>query len=175
MAVNETEAPPEVPAVRMDKSRDFATVHGERIPGSVHAAVHFYQNNLPFDSQGMLIHDHADFELGALKPSAHALMIRARAEKLMQKAAKRAKPAGEGGEVAPDGDGEEEGDKPPANLGQWARGEARVPWPEVTQAIARRFFKRVSNKRDAIELLVVERVVAKGELSDEHRKLIEAE
>lgn len=172
MAVDAIEAPPEVPAVRMDKSRDFATVHGERVPGSPHANVHFYQNGLPFDSQGILIHDHDDFELGKDKPSAHALMIRARAENLIQKAAKRVKPAGESG-VAAEDEIEEDGDKGPANLEQWARGEVRVPWPEVTQAIARRFSKRVSNKRDAIELLVVERVVAKGELSDEHRKLID--
>lgn len=173
---SETElAPPDVPVVRMDKSSDYATVHGERAPGSVHAAVHFYQNNLPFDAQGFLIHDHDDFELKSPKPSKHALMIRERAEKLMARAAKRSKPKVEGEEAIADGDGEEqnEDDKGPANLEAWARGEARVPWNEVTQAIARRFSKRVSNKRDAIELMLVERIVAKGDLSDEHRKLVD--
>jgi hypothetical protein len=158
--------------VRMDKSRDYATVHGERIPGDPHAAVHFTQNALPFDAQGILITDHPVFEPGIEKPSKHAITLRDRAEKLIAKAIKSAKPKveGETAEVEDDDGGADNG---PANLETWARGESKVPWNEVTQAIAKRFSRRVSNKHDAIELLVEDRVVARGDLSDEHRKLLD--
>lgn len=161
------------PVVRMDRSRDFATVTGERTPDSAHHALHFIQNGLPFDSEGMLIHDHVFFEPHkGDQPSKQAAVLRERAKKLFDKAAKNARPRVEG-EPAPEGDEDEEGDKSPANLEQWARGEVRVPWQEVTQAIARRFGKRVANKRDAIDLLLEERVVAKAHLSEEHRKLVD--
>lgn len=158
--------------VRMDKSRDYATCHGERTSGNSHAAVHFYQNELPFDAQGILIFDHPDFEPESEKPSAKAIRLRERVEKLMAKAIKSARPKAEGNssEVEDDDSGTSDG---PANLEMWARGEVRVPWNEVTQAIAKRFSRRVSNKHDAIELLVQERVVSMGELSDEHRKLLD--
>lgn len=158
--------------VRMDKSRDHATVHGERIPGDPHAAVHFTQNGLPFDAQGILIIDHPVFEPDSEKPSKHAIQLRERADKLMTKAIKSAKPKveGEAADVDNDDGGTDDG---PANLETWARGEAKVPWNEVTQAIAKRFSRRVSNKHDAIELLVEERVVSRGDLSDEHRKLLD--
>lgn len=160
------------PVVRMDRSRDFGTVTGERTPDSVHATLHFIQNGLPFDSEGMLIHDHVFFEADKEKPSKNALLLRDRAEKLIQKAIKNARPRVEG-EPVPEGEEEEEEQKGPANLEEWARGEARVPWQEVTQAIARRFGKRVANKTDAITLLLEERVVAKANLSEEHRKLVD--
>lgn len=161
------------PMVRMDRSRDFATVTGERTPDSVHHALHFIQNGLPFDSEGILIPDHVFFEPEkGNKPSKQGAILRERADKLIQRAAKAARPRVEG-EPPPEGEEDGDGDKGPANLEAWARGEARVPWQEVSQAIARRFSRRVSSRRDAIDLLLVERVVAKAELSEEHRKLID--
>lgn len=158
--------------VRMDKSRDHAFVMGERVPGNSHQTTHYYQNGLPFDSQGILIHDHPDFEPEAEKPSKRAQDLRAKATKLAQRAIKQATPRQEGEEPDPDAEPEEKG---PVNLEQWARGEARVPWQEVSQAIARRFSKRVANKADAVELLLKERVVSMAQLSDEHRKLVDGD
>lgn len=161
------------PVVRMDRSRDFGTVTGERTPDSVHATLHFIQNGLPFDSEGVLITDHVFFEPHkGDQPSKQAAVLRDRAEKLIQKVAKSARPRVEG-EPVPEGEETEEKQDGPANLEMWVRGEARVPWQEVTQAIARRFGRRVANKRDAIELLLEEKVVARAQLSEEHRKLID--
>lgn len=162
----------QAPTVRMDRSRDFATCHGERTPDSVHATLHFIQNGLPFDSEGILITDHAFFEPMKDKPSKNALLLRERADKLVEKALKSAQPRVEG-EPATEGDADDGKSDGPANLEAWARGEARVPWQEVSQAIARRFGRRVANKRDAIDLLLEERVVAKAHLSEEHRKLVD--
>lgn len=160
------------PVVRMDRSRAFGTVTGERTPDSVHHALHFIQNGLPFDSEGVMILDHTFFEKDKQHPSKLALQLRDRAETLIQKAIKSAKPRVEG-EPAPAGEDNEEKQEGPANLEAWARGEASVPWQEVSQAIARRFGRRVSSKRDAIDLLLEERVVAKAHLSSEHLKLVD--
>lgn len=160
------------PVVRMDRSRAFGTVMGERTPDSEHHALHFIQNGLPFDSEGVLITDHVFFEADKQHPSKLALALRERAEKLIQKASKSAQPRIEG-EPAPDGEEIEEKQEGPANLEAWARGEVRVEWQEVSQAIAKRFGRRVSKKQDAIELLLEEKVVAKANLSEEHRKLVD--
>lgn len=166
----------QAPLVRMDRSRDFATCHGERTPDSEHATLHFIQSGLPFDSEGVLITDHAFFEPDKQNPSKRALMLRERAEKLIQTAAKQSRPRVEGEpETADETADEANGSRGSANLESWARGEARVPWQEVTQAIARRFSVRVANKQGAIELLLKERVVNMAELSDEHRKLVDGD
>ena len=169
------------PQVRMDKSRDFATVHGERLAGDPHVGVHFYQDGLPFDSSGILVADHID--LTAQTPLAEKL--RKRVARKLEKAA-QVRPARESDPSASADDDEDdetrvekdeeddEDDRPqPANLEAWARGEVDVPWQEVTQAIAKRFSKRVSNKRDALELLIEERVVAVGALSVKNRRALE--
>ena len=157
-------APQQQPIVRLDKSRDFATVHGDRPPGDPHLNVGFYQNGLPYNYEEKLIADHPEVERDPKKKEL--------AEKLLKRAAKQAK-----NKVAT---AENSGDplnlndpKAPVNLSAWARGEQDVVWQEVTNAIARRFAVRVGNKRDALELLLEEKIVAKNDLSDEHLKLLD--
>ena len=156
------------PQVRMDRSREYSTVHGERPTGDRHANVHYYQDKLPFDSRGVLLPDHPDVqEDEALKK---------RADKLVKAAAKaKSKAPGDSADADEQKvDGEvEEGS--PVNLEVWARGEGDWPWLEVTQAIARRYSRRVSNKRDALELLVSENVIAPPDLSAAHKKLLDAD
>jgi hypothetical protein len=156
--------------VRMDRGRDFSTVHGERTPGDVHAAVHFYQDRLPFDSNRFLIVDHPDI----LKdPKLQALV-----EKKLKKAEK-AKPvaAAEGTDALSDDNTEVDDDEDeeildPVNLEMWARGESEYPWTDVSQAIAQRFKRRVPSKAAAIEFLVDEKIIAVADLSKAHQKLV---
>lgn len=170
------------PKVRMDRSRDYATVHGERVPNDRHAAVFFYQDEMPFDADGFLIPDHPDFEPGVDQPSAKARKLRALADKKMAKAAKvkaRSAPpleaadpdAHASGEVESDEDDDDEDGPKEINLEAWARGEP-ANWNDVTQTIARRYKKRVNNKADAIELLVEEKVVSLDQLAPAYRKLM---
>lgn len=167
----------ETPQVRMDKSRTFSTIHGDRLDGDAHQFVHFYQDGLPFDAKGILIPDHPD----VLKdPKLQAL-----AERKMEKAAKSKpvarKPEADGlagddvdetedGDV--DGDDDGAGDDDPINLTDWAQGKQKLEWQLVTNAIAQRFHVRVGSKTHAIELLLKEGVVSKGDLSGEHAKLV---
>ena len=151
--------------VRLDRSRDYATVHGDRRPGDPHHQVHFYQYGLPFDAHGILIDDHPEVTGDPKKTAA--------AEKLMKRAAKVRieEPVGDATDEILDGEGED-GDEPVLNLEMWARGEQKWPWQKVSDAIAGRFAKRVTDKRGAVELLIEERVVSAGALSPDLRKLV---
>lgn len=172
------------PQVRMDKSRDYATTHGERLPGDRDVDVHFTQDGLPFNAAGILLSEHpmmtAETPAGA--------KLRRKVERRLEKLAK-AKPIARASDTGAPADDDEDEDRdddavhdeededddgpPPVNLEAWAKGEEEVQWNEVTQAIARRYAKRVANKRDALELLIEERVVAVGALSVKHRKALE--
>lgn len=158
---------PAAPVVRMDRSRDFGTVHGEKLPGDRHAKVFFYQDGLPFNAEGILVVDHLDITEDPAK--------QAKVQKLLARSAKLLEAArGERDEDDDDEDEEDEekDDKSPINLEQWARGEQKLQWQLVTNAIAQRFAVRVSDKRSALELLIAERVVSKGQLSREHQRLL---
>lgn len=153
------------PVVRLDKSKDFSTVHGERLRDDRHAKVFFYQDGLPFGSDEKLIHDHPDIleePTGKLKE---------RVAILQRQALKRA--SSSQGDTMDDDDAPS-GDEAPAdvNLSAWAQGE-KFPWQSVTNAIARRFARRVSNKRDALELLIEEHVVSVDKLSPDFKKLLQ--
>lgn len=152
--------------VRLDRSRDYSTIHGERRPDDPHHAVHFYQYGLPFDAHGELIADHPEIEADPRKKLAM--------EKLMKRAAKVKieKPEGDAPGELLDDDGEEDGDKPELNLVMWARGEQKWPWQQVSDAIAARFGKRVTDKKGAVEVLIEEQIIAAGALSNELRKLV---
>lgn len=151
--------------VRLDRSRDHSTIHGERRPDDLHYNVYFYQYGLPFDAHGILIDDHPEIEADPRKKAAM--------EKLMKKAAKVKITAP--GDAALDAllDGEEESDDTPdLNLEMWARGEQKWPWQQVSDAIAARFSKRVTDKKGAVEVLIEERIVSIGALSAELKRLV---
>jgi hypothetical protein len=150
-------AAPQQAIVRLDRSRDYSTVHGDRLVGDPHYNVHFYQHGLPYGPDERLLFDHAEVQGDPKK--------KALAEKLIKRAAKKGPST-----LADSGGPTTEG---PVNLVAWAMGEQDVVWQDVTNAIARRFSVRVANKTDALELLMSEHVVAKDQLSDEFAKLFE--
>ena len=150
------------PKVRMDRSRDFSSIHGERSPSDRHAMVHFYQDRLPFDAQGFLIPDHPD----VLENSELKKLV----EGKLKKAAKAKPEAGDLDAPSDDKDGAD--DAGPVNLSAWARGEGKWPWQEVSNAIGKRFNRRVPNKQAAIEFLVDEKVVGLADLAPEYQKLV---
>lgn len=153
----------------MDRSRTFSTVHGERLPGDPHVGVAFYQGGLPFRPDGTLFENHPEIT-GDPEKLAKVERLKAKAAKFVEKA--RAKPAPDD-EDDEDDDGEEDAaEQEPINLSMWARGEQQLEWQVVTNAIAQRFHVRVKDKRDALERLIQEHVVAPGDLSPKHQKLI---
>lgn len=168
--------------VRLDRSRVFSTVHGERAPDDRHAAVQFYQEGLPYDAEGFLIFDHADFEPGKSdeEVSKAVRAKRALALKKSEKAAKTYKPPTnietDGVEADEEDVDETDDDAGPSiddvNLTEWLMGKEYV-WHLVTQAIAGRYKKRVSNQADAVEFLVLEqRIVPRDQVCPKLKKLL---
>jgi len=173
-------APVAPPRVRMDRSRAYASVTGDRVPGDRHAAVFFIQDGIPADSEGYFIFDHPDM----LRKGKDGDKARQAAERKIKKALAQQAKAPQRAPRAEDDDDESEGraDRDedegddgddllePINLEAWLRGEQDVEWQEVTQEIARRYKVRKSNIADAVEFLVKEGVVPKAQLRKKFQK-----
>lgn len=163
MATTQKPKPPLL-RLRMDKSKYFTTVHGERAGDDPHSKVQAYQDGLPFDAEGLVILE--------LVPEDKKEMVERRMAKL--NSVKSAVPAAtqqEAPENASNG-GNDDDDKGSdtsgdVNLESWLRGEARYPWFTVVAAIRSRFNKQVSNTTDAVTFLVEdEKVVTPDQLAD---------
>lgn len=162
------------PAVklRMDRGKAFSSVHGERAPNDPHAKVMFYQDGLPFDSNGIYVE--------GLVTDARLLAV---AERKLKKLAKASgskdadSPAADSvsGLPADDGDEDDDDDKPltpgnpgadDVNLESWLRGEAQYQWFSISAAISKRFGRRVTGVADAVLLLVAEeKIVAADQVA----------
>ncbi len=149
--------------VRMDKTRSFATVHGERSPGDPHAQIHFFQDSLPFSADGVLLPnliDKSDEKLQAL-----AKRMQQRANALLEKRIER----GEDEDVKPN-----DPDEGIVRLDYWLRGERKYLWPEVSNRIGAVYKKRVNSIKDAVEFLVTDqRLVPRDDVSREFKKHLE--
>jgi hypothetical protein len=171
-------APKKPVIVRMDKSRDYANVHGDRPAGDPDIDLHYTQDSLPFDAHGRLLLNHHSIESDPKKQK--------KVEVLLLKAMKRqeANP----GDRDPEDDDEieenlddtfadpkEEDDdgEGPINLSDWAAGTAQYPWQDISNALASRYATRVMNKKQALELLIRERVTTPGQLSKSNRRTLE--
>jgi hypothetical protein len=151
------------PKLRMDRSRPYGSVHGERAPGDAHQNVHFYQDNLPFDAQGFLVYDAITDE---------------NAKKLADRKLKKlvVKPADEDGD-----DGADEADAsssssdaaPAAsgtsgdvNLDAWLRGEANYQWAKITKTVRERYHQNISKQADMVAFLVLdEKIIPENEVA----------
>lgn len=157
--------------LRMDKSKYFSSVHGERAPDDAHAKIHFYQDGLPFDGEGLLLVD--------LVPEDKRELVDRRLKKLNAaqkpvpepvRTATVSDPADD--DEDDDGDGDkssETGQITPGdvNLEAWLRGEANYVWFSIPAAIRQRFSKNVSNKTDAVTYLVEEeKIVSPDQLAE---------
>lgn len=153
--------------LRMDKSKYYSSVHGERATDDAHAKVHFYQDGLPFDGEGLLLVD--------LVPEDKKTLVERRIAKLNGKTpVPQAAP-----EPDPDDEDENENDdetnsqpEPPlsadeVNIESWLRGEAKYPWFSLVAAIRARFNKQVNNTTDAVTFLVEdEKVISPAQLAE---------
>jgi hypothetical protein len=169
------------PKVRMDKSRSFSTVHGERGPDDKHQGVCFIQDGIPCDAQGYFIFDHPDM----LAKGPDGDKRRKMADKHIKRAIAQAlknppkpvKADDDEDDLSLDADADEDEDEdeddgllPAINLGSWLRGEQEVEWNDVSQEIARTYKKRISKEGEAVEFLVAQGVATKPELRKKFQK-----
>jgi hypothetical protein len=137
----------------MDRSKPFATVHGERSPGDVHQNIHFFQDGMPFDAGGLLVYEAIE------DPKIKALADR----KLKKLPAAKPEADGDGADDD-DRDNDAGGDSAPpvstptspddVNLEAWLRGEASYPWFAITKAVRERHSNNISKQAEMVEFLV---------------------
>jgi hypothetical protein len=155
----------------MDKSKTYSTVHGERTPGDPHAGIFFYQDGLPFDSQGFYVD-------GKLDDSNDADgKLRALVERRLRKLANKATPAdadAEADEALSAANAQTgKGGADDVNLEAWARGEAQYIFAEVRAAIKKRFGLNVKDAKAAIECLSLdEKIVPEEALAPAYKQLV---
>lgn len=169
---------PAVPEIRLDRTRKFSTIHGERNPGDPHYHVHSMQGGLPFGADEKLVADDGktepwretiEREDGTTKVIVHMPLytndMRAKVEKMTKKLAARlvqrpvARPQVQSQDPededddAPIGDAMEFGPDD-VNIISWLRGEVEYPPNEIYTACKKRFNKVFTTKRAVIEDLV---------------------
>jgi hypothetical protein len=174
-------APPKPPKVRMDKGREFATVHGERTADDPFKLVHFMQDGLPYDAHGMLLLNHQMLTDGteeaeqlqriAMKRIKRQLAIDARAA--TRKTRHADADADDDDAEVEDVEDAEEDEQEPINLSMWLRGEQDVVWNEVSQHIARTYKKRVNSIADAVVFLVKEGVAPSNAVARKFKKFLD--
>lgn len=157
------------PVLRLDTSRDYSTVHGERAPDDPMAGIHFFQDGLPFDSREVFV----DGFLNDANDKGGK--IRALLERRLRKL--------QGQQTAADAEAEEAAGDPPLpgakkedgndlNLVAWARGDANYLFGQVRDAIASRFSQKVKDTHGAVECLLDEKVVTEADLSPAFKQLL---
>lgn len=168
------------PRVRMDRTRSFSTIHGDRGPSDPHYGMAYRQDGIPCDAEGYFMFDHPDMR----RPGRDGDHARKMAEKHIARALKQAakapppKPAKAADDEDFDGDeaegldAENEDDDllPPVSLGAWLRGDQEATWNDVSQEIARTYKKRIAKTEDAVAFLVKEGVCPKAELRPKFKK-----
>jgi hypothetical protein len=123
----------------------------------MHANVHFYQDNLPFDAQGFLVYEAITDE-----------KAKKLADQKLKKLGSKPAPAGD------DSDGDDDSyasssstDAAPAasvtagevNIESWLRGEANYQWAKITKAVRERYHQNISKQADMVAFLVLDEKV----------------
>lgn len=157
------------PVIRMDKSKRFSEVRGERRPNDPHYGVHFMQNGLPFDAGGILMRDDGktkpweELDPDGKKVEHHPLYspdMREKVERMKARMQKNA-PAQEPEEVNEHSDQEErEAAADEVNIESWLRGEIEYePWM-LYAAVKKRFSRNHTKLRDlVVDMVEDERLV----------------
>lgn len=161
--------------LRLDKSRDFSTIHGERNPGDPHYYVHAMQDGLPFGADDFLVPDDGKLsswteaverEDGTTKIIRHEPLYTAKMRASVEKKVKRlaAKRAGVRPVARAEVDEDDEADTDEAddtnfgpdeiNLISWLRGDFDYQPNELFAAVRKRYGKNCTTKKEVVEELV---------------------
>jgi hypothetical protein len=182
------------PVIRLDKSKPFSTVHGERMPDDPHYKVHYWQGGrlngktvqLPFDSQGELVADDnrnaayagtGQDSKGNVVPVTYqplyTPLMRAFLKAKTDRIAQIAQPAKDAPVLEEDGDkadataddlGGQADDE--VNFVSWLKGEAEYPTDLLRKAARKRFGKNyLAIKPDLIvDLVLDEKIVPEDQV-----------
>jgi|SRR5579859_128463 len=134
--------------LRLDRSKPFSTIHGNRPSGDPHQFAKFQQDGIHFDAQGL----HIDALIG---DDDEGKKVRSLLEKRLKRQVK-AMPKKDGADGEADGGPDD--DSGPAdgdvNLEAWLRGEASYDWFVITKTMRERFKVNLTKQLDVVEFLV---------------------
>jgi hypothetical protein len=144
------------PQLRMDGSKYFSTVHGERPPGDPLQHVHFYQDGLPFDAGRLLLTEMIEND-ERLK----ALAAKKLSRQPKQKAVEIVDDGDDGDHTPQDQPDDEDDGKSDVNLEMWLTGDAKYDFNKhIRGAIADRYQRRgINSVLNAVEFLVNEQKI----------------
>src|SRR5262249_19979800 len=135
------------PRLRLDKSRYFSTIHGQRVPDDPHQHSHFLQDGIHFDAEGLHLDHLVDDE-----------KTRALVDRRLKRQVKAAPKADDAGGSVDDDDVNDQGggQSDEVNLEAWLRGTAKYPWFNVTKAVRDRYSSNITKQVDMVDFLVNE-------------------
>lgn len=159
------------PLLRLDRSRDFSTVHGERPASDPHAGIHFYQDGLPFDSHEIYVDGHLNDTSD--KDGKLRAMVERKLRKLQgQQTAADAEAELAAGDTPLAGEKKPDSDTDDLNLVAWARGDAQYLFGHVREAIKKRYSQVVKDTRGALDCLLDEKAITEKDLAPQYKQLL---
>jgi hypothetical protein len=173
------------PVIILDRSKKFSTIHGERSPDDPHYQVHFWQDDLPFDSNGELVADDGKTAVwDTVDPDDskktirhHPLYSEKRRARLKAKQDRAAKAQVDHEPVVDEDSAEEEqaAASSDVNLVAWLEGKARYKPYQLYAAAKVRYAKHYTRLRDLVEDLVYEeKLVPEDRVSPDLLALVNA-
>lgn len=166
--------PKKVPAIRLDRSKPYSEVRGDRLPNDPHYHVGVMQDGLPFTTDGVLVPDDGKTEPWTTiidkETVVHSPLytpeMRAKVLRKLERIS-RGLPAIE---EQTDEEQEEEDD---VNLAMWLRGEVEYPDKELYAAAKKRYSVCYTKRAQlVVDLVYDHKVVAEDELSPTLRPLL---
>lgn len=168
--------------IRLDRSKKFSTVHGDRVPGDPHYMVHYWQNDLPFDAAGILVPDDGQTQTRTVDMDGKPVIChplynaerRAKVARIKERLAK-ARPVEDPIEVTADSTEEDRVEaSQDVNLESWLRGELNYePW-QLYAAAKVRFSKHYGKLRELVQDLVEdERIVPEDQVAPHLLRLLD--
>jgi hypothetical protein len=170
------------PDIRLDESRAYSTVHGDRNPGDPHYRVHSFQDGLPFGAEGVLVPDDGkrerwseaiEREDGTTKIVWHDPLytdaMRKTLDKKLKKLASTKRVVTKTVKAPTDEDADEQAPvfgPDEVNLTSWLRGEINYEPNEIFAAVKKRYGISLTRLREVvIELVDDQKLVPESEVS----------
>lgn len=182
MAKAQTAAPQpaEDVIIRLDRSKKFSTVHGDRTLDDPHGSVVYIQDSLPFDGDGILVPDDGKTEPWDMVHDGQRirhfpLYTLAMREKLKRKIERVTKGLPKDEVSEHDDDAIKEDAAEDVNLESWLRGEVKYPPFMIYAACKKRFSKNYTRLRDVLDDLVLdEKIIPESQVDPKLLQLMGA-
>jgi hypothetical protein len=170
------------PVLKLDKSRAFGTVHGDRQVDDPLYRVRYYQGGFPFDTDGILVPDDGQRGLKegmdqdgrkVFYPPLYSEPLRVLLNKKLERLLKSSK-----AQIEPEDDEEivdaEDFSEEDVNLEAWLRGDVKYPPHQIYKACRKRYSKNHTSIRSVVNDLVLdEELIPENEVAPELARLLD--